>query len=92
MNTIRTAYNHVIVGAHRALQGLISAPCWIAGRRRMASTCGQGTVEYVGIVLVIGALLIALKTGMTGEATQPLVKAITNGVTGAIKTVIDGKS
>ena len=65
---------------------------WLDTRRRLASSRGQGTVEYVGIVLVIGALLIALKSGVAGDNGSGIAAKLTKAVSGAIDTVMKDKS
>ena len=48
---------------------------------------GQGTVEYVGIVIAIGALLLALG-GVFG--TTGIAKPIAAKITAAVSHAIDG--
>jgi hypothetical protein len=56
----------------------------ILARRR-----GQGTVEYVGIVLAIGALLLALAGPLNGMA-KPVATKVANAITQAIDDTLDG--
>lgn len=44
---------------------------------------GQGTVEYLGILVAVGALLIAVKTGMRGS----IATRVTNQISDAIDSV-----
>jgi hypothetical protein len=65
---------------------------WNDGCRRLASTQGQGTVEYVGIVLVVGALLLALKSGLGHGATTSISSKLISAVSQAIATVAGSDS
>jgi hypothetical protein len=56
----------------------------------LASGRGQGTVEYVGIVILVGALLIALKAGM-GDKGGTIAHKISTSVSNAIQDVMDSK-
>jgi hypothetical protein len=77
MSSFRTTYARVRGSARRALRGL--------------SACrGQGTVEYVGIVIVIGVLLVALKAGM-GDQGGTIAHKISKSVSDAIQNVMDNK-
>jgi hypothetical protein len=60
-------------------------------RRRLASSRGQGTVEYVGIVLVVGALLLALKSGLGPGIGKEIGTKLTAAVAQAITSVTAGK-
>ena len=51
--------------------------------RHLRDTRGQGTVEYVGIVLAVGALLLALVGPLRGKAT-PIATKVAAAVTHAI--------
>ena len=53
--------------------------------RHLRDTRGQGTVEYVGIVLAIGALALALVGPLRGKAT-PIANKVATAVTNAIDT------
>jgi hypothetical protein len=64
---------------------------WNDGCRRLASAQGQGTVEYVGIVLVVGALLLALKSGLGTDVGTKVGGKLTAAVADAIDTVVKGK-
>ena len=55
--------------------------------RRLGRSRGQGTVEYVGIVIAIGALLLALG-GVFG--TTGIAKPIAAKITAAVSHAIDG--
>jgi hypothetical protein len=75
MSSFRTTYARVSGSARRALRGL--------------SACrGQGTVEYVGIVIVIGVLLVALKTGVAGKHGGQVGEKLTKAVSDAIDSVM----
>lgn len=77
MTLFRTTYARLAGTARRALRGL-------SGCR------GQGTVEYVGIVIVIGVLLVALKAGM-GDQGGTIAHKISKSVSDAIQGVMEGK-
>ena len=70
MNSIRTACAHAARVTRNAVGGLLTEPDWGGRLRRLTSSRGQGTVEYVGIVIVIGVLLVALKAGMGDRAAR----------------------
>ena len=55
--------------------------------RNLRRSRGQGTVEYVGIVIAIGALLLALG-GVFG--TTGIAKPIAAKITAAVSHAIDG--
>jgi hypothetical protein len=61
---------------------------WNDGCRRLASAQGQGTVEYVGIVLVVGALLLALKGGFAHISTTAISTKLVSAVSQAIASVV----
>lgn len=50
---------------------------------RARGQSGQGTVEYLGILVAVGALLIAVKTGMRGS----IATRVTNQISDAIDSV-----
>jgi hypothetical protein len=59
--------------------------------RRLARDAGQGTVEYVGIVIAVGALLLALNATIGGDAGK-IGDRIRSGVVHAIDQITaDGK-
>jgi hypothetical protein len=64
---------------------------WRAGWRQLAATRGQGTVEYVGIVIVVGVLLIAVKAGIGKSGAHDIATKITDSVTQAVQDVVGGK-
>jgi hypothetical protein len=77
----------------RSVAAYLEARGWVAtpgGWRRLASARGQGTVEYVGIVIVVGVLLVALKAGV-GDTWHAIANKISASVSDAIQTVMDGK-
>jgi hypothetical protein len=67
---------------------------WLGGRlddgRRLlaglAPGSGQGTVEYLGLIVAIGALLAVVMTEMHGA--QEIGKAISAGFRSAIEKVV----
>jgi hypothetical protein len=86
MSSIRTAWRQTA----RRTRDAIAMPRGRNGPRRLADCRGQGTVEYVGIVIVIGVLLVALKAGM-GDQGGAIAHKISKSVSDAIQTVMDGK-
>jgi hypothetical protein len=57
---------------------------------RLRTSRGQGTVEYVGIVLAVGALLLALTGALPGQAARSVGKKVEAAVVNAIdKTMGD---
>jgi hypothetical protein len=81
MSSLRTSCARRTLRARRLLHR------WIGS---IAATRGQGTVEYVGIVIVIGVLLVALKAGV-GDQGDAIGKKISKAVSGAIESVVQGK-
>jgi hypothetical protein len=63
---------------------------WLAARvwRQLADVRGQGTVEYVGIVIVVGVLLVALKAGV-GDSGHAIASKISKSVADAIQNVME---
>ena len=57
--------------------------------RRLRSVRGQGTVEYVGIVLAVAVLLLAL-TGPLGKQNDAIARKIGGAVAHAIDTTVAG--
>jgi hypothetical protein len=88
MNRLRTAGAHAVHRTHGTAQRLVIAARW-SGLRRLRTCRGQGTVEYVGIVIVIGVLLVAVKAGVGGSAASALGKKISTSVSNAIQHVMD---
>jgi hypothetical protein len=65
---------------------------WIAARlaaRGLACERGQGTVEYLGLLLAIGALLLAVK-GQLG-ASSSVAHAVAERFSAVIKSALPGK-
>jgi hypothetical protein len=91
MISIRTACAHAARATRHAVGGLLTEPDWSGRLRRLTSARGQGTVEYVGIVIVIGVLLVALKAGM-GDQGGTIAHKISKSVSDAISNVVEGKS
>ena len=90
MSSIRTAWTQTARRTRDAIRALRAVQRWRSARRRLAGCRGQGTVEYVGIVIVIGVLLVALKAGM-GDQGGAIAHKISKSVSDAIQTVMDGK-
>jgi hypothetical protein len=89
MNRIGTAGAHAVRRTHTAARRLVIAARSSARLRRLGTCRGQGTVEYVGIVIVIGVLLVAVKAGVGGAAASALGKKISTSVSNAIQHVMD---
>jgi hypothetical protein len=64
---------------------------WRTGRRQLAACRGQGTVEYVGIVIVVGVLLIAVKAGIGKSGAHDIAAKISDSVTQAVQDIVGGK-
>jgi hypothetical protein len=84
MTSIRNSCTRHAAQARRLAQRLRAARPWGASYDRLAASRGQGTVEYIGIVVVVGALLLAVKTGLGDEIGKTVAHAITQTVTDAI--------
>jgi hypothetical protein len=54
-------------------------------RHRRHRSLGQSTVEYIGLLLAVGALLLAVSTQVKGGA---LVGQIERGFTSAVQKVV----
>ncbi len=54
--------------------------------RRIRRQGGQGTVEYLGLLLAVAALLLAVMTQLKGGAG--VAKEIANGFTSAVRSVV----
>jgi hypothetical protein len=54
---------------------------WRAGER------GQGTVEYVGLILLVGILLAGVVTASQGFSDNSIAKAVVNKLKDAIDSV-----
>jgi hypothetical protein len=91
MNSLGHRLAHAAREARRWAGELHPFARWNDGCRRLASTQGQGTVEYVGIVLVVGALLLALKGGFAGNAGKTIGAKITQAVVDAMGNVMGSK-
>ena len=60
---------------------------------RLRSRRGQGTVEYVGIVLAVGALLLALGAAFrSNKIHDPIVNSITDAIRTLINDIVKGKN
>ena len=57
------------------LQGYLHANLSQVGSRlrtRLASEAGQGTVEYVGLILLVSLLMVGMVVAMKGFNSSPL--------------------
>jgi hypothetical protein len=59
---------------------------------RLRHSCGQGTVEYVGIVLAVGALLLAFTSALPQQAATSVAKKVEAAVVKAIDKTVGGGS
>jgi hypothetical protein len=91
MISLRTACARTARTTRHVVRGLLAGSSWKRRLRALSSSRGQGTVEYVGIVIVIGVLLVALKAGM-GDQGGTIAHKISKSVSDAIQGVIEGKS
>lgn len=91
MSSLRTACARTARTTLHAFYWLLTGPTRTRRLRGLTSSRGQGTVEYVGIVIVIGVLLVALKAGM-GDQGGTIAHKISKSVSDAIQGVIEGKS
>jgi len=57
---------------------------------RLRPTRGQGTVEYVGIVLAVGALLLAFTSALPRQAATSVAKKVESAVVKAIDNTVGG--
>jgi cobalamin synthase len=57
---------------------------------RLRHSCGQGTVEYVGIVLAVGALLLAFTSALPRQAATSVAKKVEAAVVKAIDNTVGG--
>jgi hypothetical protein len=64
---------------------------WQRALRGLATTRGQGTVEYVGIVIVVGVLLVAVKAGIGKSGAHDIASKISSSVTQAVQDVVGAK-
>ncbi|MEJ7783829.1 MAG: hypothetical protein WKF96_03430 [Solirubrobacteraceae bacterium] len=61
-----------------------------AVRRRLASECGQGTVEYVGLILLVAGVLAAVVTWGAKSGDQQIGKKVTTELKNAIDQTAGG--
>jgi hypothetical protein len=59
---------------------------------RLRRSRGQGTVEYVGIVLAVGALLLAFTSALPRQAATSVAKKVEAAVVKAIDNTVGGGS
>jgi hypothetical protein len=90
MSSIRTARARTMHTTRQVVRRLFAGPRWSAGLRGLSACRGQGTVEYVGIVIVVGVLLVALKAGM-GDQGGTIAHKISKSVSDAIQNVMESK-
>jgi hypothetical protein len=57
---------------------------------RMRQSRAQGTVEYVGIVLAVGALLLAFTSALPRQAATSVAKKVEAAVVKAIDSTVGG--
>ena len=72
---------NAIAGAHVRLLRL-------AGRVRR-DECGQGTVEYVGLAMAVGVLLLAVSSFVCGT-DHVIVSVITSAIKSAVQRAAGG--
>jgi len=66
------------------------AQAFTTARERLASESGQGTVEYVGLVLLVAALMggmVAAVGGLNSLPGKELAEAITKKIVQAVQKV-----
>ena len=71
-----------------ALSNLVHFP-WIA-RARLASNRGQGTVEYVGLILLVSLLMVgmvAAMKGFSGESGLDIAEVIVGKIKSAVQAI-----
>jgi hypothetical protein len=86
MHSISSTCTRATRRLHRWVETL-----WRTGWRQLAASRGQGTVEYVGIVIVVGVLLIAVKAGIGKSGAHDIAAKISDSVTQAVQDVVGGK-
>jgi hypothetical protein len=75
--TPRQEEGHIMLAYVQFLTGYLQT-------RLIRSERGQGSVEYVGIVLVVGAIMLALIGVASGASVTGIRTAITDGIKDAI--------
>jgi len=75
-----------------ALFARVHVAAHLAGRRleRLAAERGQGTVEYVGLILLVALLMVgmvAAMSGFQGKQGLELAETIVNKIRGAVNKV-----
>ncbi len=61
-----------------------------AGRARLAGAGGQGTVEYVGLVLLVAVLIAGVVKASGGFSDTGIADAVVKKIKGAIAGVGEG--
>ncbi len=59
-------------------------------RYRLASQAGQGTVEYVGLILLVSLLMVgmvAAMKGFSGESGLDIAEVIVSKIKGAVQAI-----
>lgn len=73
--------------ARAVITALADALSRLTRRARLSCEAGQGTVEYVALVLLVGGILAAAVAASGGFRAGPLRDAVGNKITEAINTV-----
>ena len=61
-----------------------------AARSRLGSCCGQGTVEYVGLILLVSLLMVgmvAAMKGFSGESGLDIAEVIVSKIKSAVQAI-----
>ena len=81
--------------AHAALAAppasLVRAPRGALPTRLRRASCGQGTVEYVGLILLITVLIAGVVTASRSFKDTGIAEAIVKKIKGAIDGVAESK-
>jgi Flp pilus assembly pilin Flp len=73
------------------LQGRVHAAAVAASRRRARDPRGQGTVEYVGLILLIAVLIAGVVSASRSFSDTGIAEAVIKKIKGAIDGVAQGK-
>jgi hypothetical protein len=55
--------------------------------RSLAAECGQGTVEYVALILLVAAIFAAVVTAGPGESGSKIANKITTEIQNQINSI-----